>query len=238
MLKACLNGARAASEHPALPVTPQAVGRAAAGVAAAGADAVHLHPKDASGRDSLAADDVGAFVRAVRLAAPGVPVGVTTGAWAASGPGARLALIGQWTTLPDFASVNWDEPGAEDVAHLLLERGIGVEAGLFDLPTIEAWQRWPGRNHSMRVLLELADLPVAEALAQAAELIEALQRAPHPLSVVLHGEGTSCWALLREAVRRGLDQRIGLEDTLQLPDGRRARDNEQLVRAAAVIIRG
>ena len=31
-------------------------------------------------------------------------------------------------------------------------------------------------------------------------------------SVLLHGEGSSCWSALTLAARRGLDTRIGLED--------------------------
>jgi uncharacterized protein (DUF849 family) len=34
------------------------------------------------------------------------------------------------------------------------------------------------------------------------------------------------------ALRRGYDARIGLEDTLELPDGRLARDNAQMVAVA------
>lgn len=33
--------------------------------------------------------------------------------------------------LPDFASVNWHEDGADEVAAALLEIGVGVEAGLW-----------------------------------------------------------------------------------------------------------
>ncbi|MGZ4556808.1 MAG: 3-keto-5-aminohexanoate cleavage protein [Mycobacteriaceae bacterium] len=48
-------------------------------------------------------------------------------------------------------------------------------------------------------------------------------------SVLLHGEGTSSWPVLAEAVRRGLDVRIGLEDVLVLRDGSPAESNAQLV---------
>ena len=40
------------------------------------------------------------------------------------------------------------------------------------------------------------------------------------------------WPLLEIALRRGYDVRIGLEDTLYLPDGHLAADNAQLVAAA------
>jgi hypothetical protein len=47
-----------------------------------------------------------------------------------------------------------------------------------------------------------------------------------------HGDGEVTWVLLKDAVRRGLDTRIGLEDTLFGPDGERTAGNEALVRAA------
>ena len=42
-------------------------------------------------------------------------------------------------------------------------------------------------------------------------------------------------AALRLAVRLGLDIRIGLEDTLQMPDGTPAQGNTALVEAAAAL---
>ena len=121
-LKACLNGPRDPSEHPALPVTPGAIAAEAAAAVAAGADALHIHAKDSSGRDTLEAGTVAAALEAVRAAVPGVAVGLTTGAWAAPGPGERIALVRAWTVLPDFASVNWHEPGSADLAEALLSR--------------------------------------------------------------------------------------------------------------------
>jgi uncharacterized protein (DUF849 family) len=53
--------------------------------------------------------------------------------------------------------------------------------------------------------------------------------------VLLHAEGPATWPVLAEAVRRGLDTRIGLEDTLCLPDGSPAEDNAALVAAAVAI---
>jgi uncharacterized protein (DUF849 family) len=41
--------------------------------------------------------------------------------------------------------------------------------------------------------------------------------------------------LLTDALRRGLDTRIGLEDTLYEPDGTRTRGNAALVRAACTL---
>src|SRR6476660_1732163 len=123
-IKACINGARTPDQHPNLPVTPAQIAAAAVAAHHAGAKAVHMHPKTADGVDSLHAEVVGQAVEAVRHAAPGLPLGVTTGFWALSDPDERLRTVQAWTVLPDFASVNWHEPGSEAVAPLLLKMGL------------------------------------------------------------------------------------------------------------------
>jgi uncharacterized protein (DUF849 family) len=59
-----------------------------------------------------------------------------------------------------------------------------------------------------------------------------------PDYTLLHGTGRSSWPLLGEAIRRGFDQRIGLEDVLVLPDGSRADGNAELVAAARALLDG
>jgi uncharacterized protein (DUF849 family) len=121
-LKVCLNGAR-----PGAPSTPDELATAAAAAVAAGAEAVHLHPRDHRGAESLRPDDVAAAVGAVREACPGVPVGVTTGLWICDGDvRTRHAYIAAWAELsqrPDFASVNVSEPGFGDVVEVSWSHG-------------------------------------------------------------------------------------------------------------------
>jgi uncharacterized protein (DUF849 family) len=235
LLKACLNGPRLPHEHPTLPVTPDAIGADAAAAVAAGAGAVHVHPKDLDGIDTLDAHAVADVLAAVRESAPGVPVGVTTGAWAQPDPAARRAAIEAWTVFPDFASVNWREPGAADVAASLLEHGIGVEAGLWHPDAVTSWLAWPHHARCTRVLVEVVDdRAPADALAWADMLLSMLGVTSLP--VLLHGEGTSAWPVLTDAVRRELDTRVGLEDVLVRPDGTPADGNADLVRAARLLL--
>ncbi len=174
----------------------------------------------------------------MREATPGTPVGVTTGAWAARGPADRLAAIRRWRVLPDFACVNWHEPGAADLAEELIERGVGVEAGLWTPAVIESWSSWPRRGRCLRVLLEVVDdLAPADAILAAHRLVDTLRGVEGDIPVLLHGEGQSAWPVLEEAVRLGLDIRIGLEDVLVLPNGQLAADNAELVAAARDIAR-
>jgi uncharacterized protein (DUF849 family) len=48
--------------------------------------------------------------------------------------------------------------------------------------------------------------------------------------------GAATWAVLRAAVARGRDIRVGLEDTTVLPDGRAANGNRELVEAAVALV--
>ena len=234
LLKACVNGPRHPREHPALPVTPHELAQDAARVRAAGADAVHLHVKDDRGADTLDGDALAAVLAAVRRAVPGMPIGVTTGAWAEADPARRVNAVGAWTSPPDFASVNWHEPGAEQVAAALLDRGVKVEAGLWHPDAVQAWLASPLRKRCLRVLLELPDGPdERETHAQADRVLAMLSRCEGPaVPVLLHGEGSSCWPALRYARSLGLATRVGLEDVLVMPDDSPAPDNAALVIAA------
>lgn len=229
MLQACLNGDRDSGAHAELPVDPVSMANAAAAAVAAGADNVHLHPKDRDGTDSLAAEDVERCVSAV-LSVVNVPVGVTTGAWIEPDPERRVELVRSWPSTPGFASVNWHEEGAVDVADALMRLDIGVEAGLFDPNAARAWTGYANAQHCLRVLIELPDnLDETEVRNCADEMISIVESAHPTVPILLHGSGPSCWPTLRYAVERGLHTRIGLEDTLLSNTGDVARDNTQLV---------
>src|SRR5258706_4673935 len=230
MLKVCLNGARATG----VPMTPTAYALDGVRCFARGASAVHVHPRDADGRESLGAEVVAGAVRAIRDACRELPIGVSTGAWIEPDPSQRVRAVRRWTVLPDFASVNVHEVGAEAVAAALHERGVGVEAGIW---TVEAAQRWRGwRTPALRVLLECMEESADDALANARSMLDVVRSSARPGGrVLLHGEGASAWAVLHEAVALGLDTRIGLEDTLVLPDDAPAPDNAELVAAAVAL---
>lgn len=158
-----------------------------------------------------------------------MPVGVTTGAWAEPDPATRVERVLSWTVLPDHASVNWHEPGAEEVAAALMERGIGVEAGIWSGTDGAArFAASPLGPRVLRVLAEVTDTSADTAEQSARALLAELGPA-HGRPVLLHGEEGGAWPVLRLAGRLGLATRIGLEDTLVLPDGARAGSNAQLV---------
>jgi hypothetical protein len=127
--------------------------------------------------------------------------------------------------------VNWHEPGAEEIAALLIDRGVGVEAGIWS--GTDAARRFassPLGPKVLRVLAEVTDPDPSTAGASARALLSDLGAA-HGRPVLLHGEDGSAWPVLRLAGRLGLATRIGLEDALHLPDGRPAGSNAELVTA-------
>ncbi|TDC13897.1 3-keto-5-aminohexanoate cleavage protein, partial [Kribbella albertanoniae] len=144
MIKACLNGDRTRADHPGVPITPAELADAAAAAVQAGADALHLHPRGADERESLHWPDIRAAVEAVQAACPGIPLGVSTREPIVPDLTERLRLIAEWHPGPDFASVNFHEPGAAQVADLLLSRGIAVEAGLFTPEAAATYLTWSG----------------------------------------------------------------------------------------------
>ncbi len=237
LIKACLNGARGADAHARLPVTPEALATDAAACAAVGAGAFHIHPRNAEGRESLHPDDVGAAVRAVRSACPELPVGVTTGAWIEPDPHRRTALIRSWSDLPasdqpDFASVNVSEAGWKQVATTLLDIGIGVEPGIWfadDPPRLAASGLAP---LCTRILVEPLSSDPAAAIGTVETLLAALSPLAGEVPLLVHGQDAAAWPVLEWALDNDLDTRIGLEDTLELPDGLIAPDNAALVAAA------
>lgn len=235
MLQACLNGARAPREHHHLPVRPEHLAQAAAASIEAGATGLHIHPKTNDGVDSLHPRIVTATLRAVRAAAPGIPVGIPTGAWTTPEPQERVAAIRAWGMLPDHASVHWHEPGAEQIVEALLQRGIGVEAALRSgTDADEQFLRSPLRDRVQRVVAAVTDLTARGAQSTAEALVTRLRRVRTP--ILLHGTAAGAWPVLRLALRDGLHARIGLEDTLQLPDGQIAADNAELVTAAHALL--
>jgi uncharacterized protein (DUF849 family) len=230
LLQAALNGPFAKDVHAAMPVSAQELARDAAACVAAGAGAIHLHPRGADGAERLDAEVVDTVVAAVR-AACGVPVGVSTGAWIEPDLGRRLELVARWSA-PDYTSVNLSEAGAADVMRAVLDAGVGIEAGVSSVQDAERLAASGLGDRVTRVLVEPVDVGASDAVEVIEEIHGALDRLGLSAPRLQHGDGEATWILLEDAVRRGLDTRIGLEDTVDEPDRVRAAGNEALVRAA------
>jgi uncharacterized protein (DUF849 family) len=208
-LKACINGAR-------LALTPAEIAREGAACLAAGANAIHAHVY-ADGVESLAPDAVDAVVRACDF-----PIGISTGAWI------RDRRVAEWYTLPAFASVNFSEDAALDVARMLFTSGVEIEAGLSDAAAARRYVE--SGIPCIRILLEPEEQSLDETMRTVAAMETILEGIALPR--LLHGFDATAWPLLDEALRRGYGTRIGFEDTLLMRDGTSAESNAALVRSA------
>jgi uncharacterized protein (DUF849 family) len=217
VLQACLNGSRTAEEHPALPLSAERLAEDAADVAALGVTSVHIHPRDVIGALTLVGPEVATTIATVRAAVPGIEISVSTDV-----PGHRGTLIGSWAPLaagrPDIASVHVGRPGWRDLAEALHRVNVEVELVVAS----------PG------LLTDLPDGVSRITVTATRETAERLLGEVEPLGlpVLLHGRDAEAWSVLDYGALLEHHVRMGLEDTLHLPDGRRAKNNAELVALA------
>ncbi|WP_223165523.1 3-keto-5-aminohexanoate cleavage protein [Lentzea indica] len=217
VLQACLNGSRTAEEHPALPLSPARLAEDAADVAALGVTSVHIHPRDVIGAPTLAGPEIATTIATVRAAVPGIEISVSTDV-----AGSLTTLVASWAALaagrPDVASVHVGRPGWRELAQALRQVNVGV-----DLVVESA--------------VKLAELPagttritVTATQRTAEQLLRQVE--PFGLPILLHGRDDDAWPVFTYAARLEHQVRMGLEDTLRMPDGRKARNNAELIAMA------
>jgi uncharacterized protein (DUF849 family) len=219
-----------------VPVTPEDQVEAVVDCLRAGAGAIHLHIRSTAGdpnyRESLQPIDIARTLAAVRSVSREVQIGVSTGAWIMPDAAARFAAVKAWEVLPDFASVNFGEEGAVELAELLLSRCVGVEAGLGAASDAQILIESGLAQRCIRTLIEPQEQTMESALENVRAIEEVLQSLKGELSLLLHGTEATVWPMMDEAIARGYDIRVGLEDTLVLPDGSAAPGNVELVAEA------
>ena len=125
IVQPCLNGSRTIGFHQRLPLTSEDIANEGASCIAAGAAELHLHPRGATGKESLAAVDT--TVLSLRRACPGTLIGVSTGAWIESDEVHTRNCIAQWNELSDYASVNLSERGAPAACRAVGAKLVGRE---------------------------------------------------------------------------------------------------------------
>ena len=167
-----------------------------------------------------------------------MPFGISTGAWIIADPGRRLAVVEEWTVLPDFVSINFDEAGAAELAGVFLRRNVGIEAGVANPFAAEQLVRSGLANRCLRIMFEPREQVVRDAMATVAATEAVLDAAAVRTPRLLHGVHATAWPLVDAAGARGYGTRIGFEDTLTLPSGEVAGGNGELVRAALARLAG
>jgi uncharacterized protein (DUF849 family) len=237
IVQACINGARPSAFHPALPLTSDAMARDSAACVAAGAAEIHLHPRGPDARETLAPAAMDATLLAVRRRCPGTLIGVSTGAWIERSERDTIAAIDAWNELPDYASVNLEEPAAPAVIARLRQRGVAVELGLASVADAERAISLNLARHALRILIEISEQDRDKAVAVAGGIQAVLDRAGVRRPMLLHGCDSTVWNFVALAAKRRWSTRVGLEDGRERPDGTIASGNAALVAAAMTLFR-
>ncbi|NWG24259.1 MAG: 3-keto-5-aminohexanoate cleavage protein [Pseudorhodoplanes sp.] len=231
IVQACLNGRHGCNWHPRVPTTPDAIVADAAESVRAGANELHIHVRAADGAETLRPDVVDETISGLRKACPGTLIGISTGVWIERDDARRRDYLRRLSVLPDYASVNVNEDDSAGLIALLVERGIGVELGIWVAEDARRAIEHDLVRPCFRVLLEIMHQDGAAALAELDAIERVLADSPQK-SVLLHGDKAQVWPLVDAAFARGYSTRVGLEDGRHLPDGTLATSNAALVKAA------
>ena len=148
ILMAAPNGAyKQTTDHPALPVTAEALARTAKQCLDAGAAMLHLHIRDSQGRHSLDVDGYRQAIAAVRSAVgQEMVLQVTSEAAKVYQSPAQIAMVRELR--PEAVSVGLrelDQPeigeaGLSDFFSWLADRRIMTQVILYDVKDVQRWQ--------------------------------------------------------------------------------------------------
>lgn len=239
ILQVTPNGPYGKDTHHTMPVSLQELLAELRACVAAGANGVHLHPRDASGAETLDPAVVNETCRRVRELDPSLEIGLTTGAWIEPDLATRVAMIREWEGV-DCATVNLCEHGFETVMAAMLDTGIGIDVGLWAPVELNRLLDSGFLESAFRVSIELGSGEPyhlsGDPLDHARIINDALDAAGSSCPRLTHGEDDWVWPLVADAFRRGHDTRVGFEDSTLLPNGTIAADNAQLVDAAVELL--
>lgn len=239
------NGARKLkTDHPAVPLTADELGRCAAACAEAGAAMIHLHVRQGDGRHSLDPDLYRAAIAAVRReAGPDLIVQATSEAAGIydrhQQMAAMRALMPEACSLaireivPDAAA---ESEGAAFLADLhragvMMQYILYSDADLHRFHDLRARGIVPGNRHAVLFVLGRY---TAGQLSEPGDLLPFMQdwsAIDGAFAVCAFGPKESACALT--ALGLGGHARVGFENNLLLADGSTAPDNTALVRQTA-----
>lgn len=236
------NGARRTrADHPMLPLSPAEIVETARACHAAGADGLHAHVRDADGGHVLDAGLYRELLAEMARCVPGMAVQVTTEAAGRYAPAEQAALVAELA--PCAVSVALREMTADGAvaarfyceaaaAGCAVQHILYAPAELADLAAgvADGTVPWPDQgSHQVLYVLGRYTPPVPGRPADLAAFREAAAATGLALDWAVCAFGGQETACLLAAARAGGKMRVGFENNLHHPDGRRARDNAERV---------
>lgn len=239
IITAALTGAEVTREQqPALPITPEEIGIAAAECAAAGVSIVHVHARNDDGSSTQSAERYREIIAAVRARCD-VIVQVSTGGAVGMSAQERLAPV---TLSPEMATLSMGSVNFGDDVFLnhpadmelylaeMKRHGVKPELEIFDAGMLATVQRWikkgllPANPHLDFVL------GVPGAMPGTPEALMYLKsQMPAGASWTVAGIGSAQLPLAALAIVLGGHVRVGFEDNVYFRKGELATSNAQLV---------
>jgi 3-keto-5-aminohexanoate cleavage enzyme len=252
ILTCAITGAETTREkQPQLPITPAEQGLAARAAVAAGASVIHLHVRDDAGGPTQALTRFKESIEAIRTAAPGVIIQISTGGAVGESIENRGAPMG---LKPEMASLNLGTMNFGDeifynhprdilgLAALMKRNGVMPELEIYEAGMLESGFRLAkqgvisdplhfqfglgvpgGMSGDLRNLTHLVSLFESQANDSASWGVAGIGRFQLPLAV--------------HATVMGGNVRVGFEDNIFYHKGVLATSNAQLVERIARIAR-
>lgn len=217
------------ADSPFVPLTPEEVAADVRRCADAGASIVHVHPRDALGAPSQDPSRAAEFIRAIRAAAPGIVVCITTSGRARHELEGRIAVLDlegdarpEMASLtlgslnfPKQASINAPET-IQGLARRMQESGIVPEWEVFDFGMLDygKYLRTRGGLLDGPVYANLLLGSLGSLAATPLNLALLVERLPAGATWAAAGIGRSQFAMNSLAIAMGGGVRVGLEDNL------------------------
>lgn len=224
-------GRRMPADHPAIPVQiPQTI-RCAAAARRAGADAIHVHLRDAEGGHLLDAGAYRELTQGIHHAAPGLAVQITTESIGRYDAGQQMAVVRE--AMPAFASCALreiaDDLGARAFYHDMAGAGVGIQHILYApeeagrLADLRAGGIVP--DGPLSVIFVVGSYPDGGGTPPARLGAFLVAAAPLGAEWMACAFGRSETRVLGAAMALGGHARVGFENGLHMADGSIAPDN-------------
>jgi 3-keto-5-aminohexanoate cleavage enzyme len=239
IITAALTGAEVTrDQQPALPITPQEIGIAAAECAAAGASIVHVHARHADGSPTQDSAIYQRIIEEVRSRCD-VIVQVSTGGAVGMTPAERLAPVSlnpEMATL-SMGSVNFggdvflNHPSdIEMFAKEMMARGVKPELEIFDSGMLATAKRWLAKGKLPTPAHFDLVMGVPGGMAGNAQtLLYMLGELPPGATWTVTGIGAAQLPMTTLAILLGGHVRVGFEDNIYYRKGELARSNAEFV---------
>ena len=234
------NGARRGkADHPAIPISPEEIGRCAAECADAGAAMIHLHVRDREGGHSLDADAYRAAIKAVkREAGKRIIIQATSEAVGLYAPAQQMAMVRE--VRPEAVSLAvrelvpnsaGEQEAAKFFAWLAAER-ILAQLILYSDEDVHRLDDLIARGvlaETQRFVLFVLGRYSAGQRSSPDDILPflAANRRKYTWAMCAFGPMEAACAIAAAAL--GGHARVGFENNLYLPDGRVAPNNAALI---------